>query len=135
MTSVVQHDGVQVAPPVADADLPEGWLRACLADGIVVDVQPGFACGVNNRAGDGVAQLRPMNVSKEGGIALADVKYVPRHEVGRDERWLRRGDVLFNNTNSPELVGKTACYDLPEPRAFSNHMTRLRCDPDALDPR
>jgi type I restriction enzyme S subunit len=119
----------------ADIDLPEGWALARLSDGLVIDVQPGFACGVNSRGGDGVAHLRPMNVSRDGQIALADVKYVPASEVTGEERLLRRGDVLFNNTNSPELVGKTAWYDLPESRAFSNHMTRVRCHPDALDSR
>jgi type I restriction enzyme S subunit len=75
-----------------------------------------------------------MNVSEEGRIDLGNLKFVPKAEADRDVRLLRCEDVLFNNTNSPELVGKTACYDLPEPRAFSNHMTRVRCHPEILDP-
>lgn len=36
-------------------------------------------------------------------------------------------DVLFNNTNSTELVGKSALFvDHDEPVTFSNHFTRLR---------
>ncbi|MDM7998639.1 MAG: restriction endonuclease subunit S, partial [Dehalococcoidia bacterium] len=114
--------------------LPEGWAPAQIGD-VIMDVQPGFACGVNNRGGHGVAHMRPMNVSEDGRIRLADIKYVPEEEVDGDRRRLRYGDVLFNNTNSPELVGKTAFYDLTESFAFSNHMTRLRCNPDAIDPR
>ena len=116
-------------------DLPEGWRWAKLGDGLVVDIQPGFACGTNNRSGEGVPHLRPMNVTPEGRISLADLKSVPKSEVYKDERWVRTGDILFNNTNSPELVGKTAYYDLPEPRAFSNHMTRLRTNSEHLDSR
>ena len=118
-----------------DTDLPEGWAVTKLKSGIVKSVQPGFACGVNNRRGEGIAHLRPMNVTTEGRVDLTNLKYVPESRVDRDKRWLTTGDVLFNNTDSPELVGKTAFYDLPEPKAFSNHMTRIRCNSDVLNPR
>jgi type I restriction enzyme S subunit len=40
---------------------------------------------------------------------------------------LQPGDVLFNNTNSTELVGKSALFaNHDEPVTFSNHFTRLR---------
>jgi type I restriction enzyme S subunit len=114
--------------------LPDGWTSAQLKDGLLIDVQPGFACGQNNRTGEGIAHLRPMNVNADGQIDLSIVKYVPETRADRDERLLRQSDVLFNNTNSPELVGKTSYYNLPEPRAFSNHMTRLRCNQSILAP-
>src|SRR5262245_9935444 len=87
-----------------DYDLPEGWTVAQLGEGIVMDVQTGFACGVNNRQGEGIGHLRPMNVNADGKIDLMDVKYVPESECNRDERLVRLGDVIFNNTNSTELV-------------------------------
>ncbi|MGE0785534.1 MAG: restriction endonuclease subunit S [Sandaracinaceae bacterium] len=114
-------------------DLPEGWVEAPLRRA-VVDIQTGFACGKHSRDSHGIAHLRPMNVSEDGRVSLGDVKYIERSQADRDARLLQAGDVLFNNTNSPELVGKTGLYELPEPRAFSNHMTRLRCDAEALDP-
>jgi len=116
------------------SEMPEGWASVRLGDGVVADMQPGFACGLNNREGQGIAQLRPMNVSEDGRIDLVNLKYIPESEAHRKERLIQEGDVVFNNTNSPELVGKTAYYDLPEPRAFSNHMTRIRCRLEALDP-
>jgi type I restriction enzyme, S subunit len=118
---------------MTDSDTPEGWTLVRLGDGIVLDVQPGFACGANNRTGDGIAHLRPMNVTTEGRISLSELKYVPETEVDRDERWIKAGEVLFNNTNSPELVGKTAIYTDPIRRAFSNHMTRIRCRDNAIN--
>jgi type I restriction enzyme, S subunit len=118
----------------AESDQPEGWVVARLGD-IVVDAHPGFACGVNNREKQGIGHLRPMNVNTDGQIALTDLKYVPESRCGREERLVRKGDVLFNNTNSTELVGKTAYYGYSESRAFSNHMTRLRCWPEIFDPR
>ncbi len=118
-----------------DPEFPQGWIAAKLGAGLVESVQPGFACGAHNRGGDGVAHLRPMNVSSDGKIELSDVKFVPVSEVNRNERWISEGDVLFNRTNSPELVGKTAYYDEIERRAFSNHMTRVRCREDILEPQ
>nr|WSY55713.1 restriction endonuclease subunit S [Streptomyces sp. NBC_00886] len=63
-----------------------------------------------------------MNVTRDGAIDVTDGRYVSEDSGRRIEK----GDVLFNNTNSPVLVGKTALYRGPEPAAFSNHMTRLR---------
>ena len=118
-----------------NGELPEGWAETTLGDGLVLDIQPGFACGGHNQSGDGVPHMRPMNVNEAGRLDLSVVKFVPASEMSRDERWVRKGEVLFNNTNSPELVGKTAYYHLPQPRAFSNHMTRVRCRKEYLDPR
>lgn len=107
--------------------LPKGWIEATLRD-LGVTAQSGFPSGKHNAEGKGVPHLRPMNIDRLGRIALDAVKYV---EDDRDRRLLP-GDVLFNNTNSPELIGKTAYFDRPGDFAFSNHMTRLRT-PDGVD--
>ena len=125
----------QPPTPANESDVPEGWALAALGDGLVLDVQSGFACGTHNRQGQGIGHLRPMNVSVEGEIDLSNLKFVPASEADREERLVRAGDVVFNNTNSAELVGKTAYYQLADPLAFSNHMTRLRCRLDAVEPR
>lgn len=108
-------------------ELPEGWIRATLGE-LDVEVQPGFASGKHNREGDGVAHLRPMNITRNGVIDLSDARYVNDDS----DRRVEYGDVLFNNTNSPALVGKTAWVNSLEPVAYSNHMTRLRA-PEGLD--
>jgi type I restriction enzyme S subunit len=43
------------------------------------------------------------------------------------------GDVLFNRTNSPELVGKTAIYRGERPAIYAGYLIRVRCRP-SLDP-
>jgi type I restriction enzyme S subunit len=43
------------------------------------------------------------------------------------------GDVLFNRTNSPELVGKTAMYRGKRPAIYAGYLIRVRCRP-SLDP-
>lgn len=104
-----------------NVELPPGWVRTTLGE-LGVEAQSGFASGRHNRDGRGVIHLRPMNVTRNGGLDLTDVRYVS-DENGRR---VVDGDVLFNNTNSPPLVGKTALVKTAEPLAFSNHMTRLR---------
>jgi type I restriction enzyme S subunit len=47
---------------------------------------------------------------------------------------LRPGDIVFNNTNSEELVGKTAYWNRQGHFALSNHMTIIRVlDLEALN--
>ena len=112
--------------PLAICDLPSGWL-VTYAHEVCDEVQSGFACGRHSDDNIGVAHLRPMNVSKDGKIDLDEVKFV-RADV--DKRRLTERDVLFNNTNSPELIGKTALVgSQAQGLAFSNHMTRVCFNP------
>ncbi len=108
---------------------PSGWTVGCVGD-VISEAQPGFASGGHNSDGRGIPHLRPMNVSVDGRVALDDVRYVD--PAGVDSRRLHRGDILFNNTNSPALVGKTALVHVDEDMAFSNHMTRLRVNERAI---
>jgi type I restriction enzyme S subunit len=63
-----------------------------------------------------------MNVTGSGEIDLSDLRFVAPEKPIR----VTTGDVLFNNTNSPSLVGKTALIVTDDEWAFSNHMTRIR---------
>ena len=46
---------------------------------------------------------------------------------------LTTGDVLFNRTNSPELVGKTAIYKGERPAIYAGYLIKVKCS-DALLP-
>ncbi len=46
---------------------------------------------------------------------------------------LRHNDVLFNRTNSPELVGKTAIYKGERPAIFAGYLIRINRRDDLLD--
>jgi|CXWL01.1.fsa_nt_gi type I restriction enzyme S subunit len=65
-----------------------------------------------------------MNIDREGRFDLTSVKFVEE----TPPRFLGRGDVLFNNTNSPELIGKTTAIRVDTKLAYSNHMTRIRLE-------
>ena len=46
---------------------------------------------------------------------------------------LKHNDVLFNRTNSPELVGKTAIYKSEMPAIFAGYLIRIRRNENLLD--
>ena len=117
--------------PIDLDHIPPNWIADYVGT-FATDVQSGFACGAHNTDSKDIAHLRPMNVSREGKIDLSEIKYI---SAEYEFRRLSSGDVLFNNTNSPELIGKTAFVNASgDGLAFSNHMTRLRFNA-AIDPR
>jgi len=113
-----------------DADvIPPGW-SLCSVRAFSGEPQTGFASGQHNREGRGVVHLRPMNIDPHGRVTLEGSKFVSGEEALR----VQHGDILFNNTNSPAWVGKSAAILNPQDWAFSNHMTRLR-PADGIDAR
>jgi restriction endonuclease S subunit len=123
-TGALTHTGARRM----SANLPTKWQSRPLAE-VVDDFQSGFASGKHNAQGRGIVHVRPMNVSRNGLLDFAELKFIETEEGHR----LCQGDVLFNNTNSPALVGKTAFVDTDRELAFSNHMTRLRVNRKSVD--
>jgi type I restriction enzyme S subunit len=112
---------------------PDGWQRVKL-DEVIVEAQLGFACG--ERDPNGVVQLRMNNVTNDGRLDWSSFIRVPANAETVAAFRLKNGDVLFNNTNSTDLVGKTALFEgHDEPVVFSNHFARIRTDVEKLDPR
>ncbi|HWP00740.1 MAG TPA: hypothetical protein VNL74_08970 [Methylococcus sp.] len=109
------------------------WPETALSD-VLVDATPGFACGED--LDDGVFQFRMNNITTEGQLDLTKRRRVPRDYRNIERFFVQPGDVLFNATNSPDLVGKTAFFPgLEEPAVFSNHFLRLRPRDGDLDGR
>ncbi len=132
MSEVVLHYGdVQIG--VA----PRGWGKVKV-DGNLVAVLGGFSCARTQTVSSGVPHLRPMNISTNGEVILtSDTQHVrPDFRPDLANYHLQPGDILFNNTNSVELVGKTAVVREPMAVAFSNHINRLRVrDVSRIEPR
>lgn len=74
---------------------------------------------------EGILQIRPTNLGPRGSFLFQKNIFVP-DEV-RHKR-LQKGDVIFNNTNSQELVGKSTYWDVDLEATYSNHITVLRVD-------
>lgn len=116
----------------SERPLPKGWRWARLGD-VIAEAQPGFASG--ERDPEGVIQLRMNNVDTRGHVLWDEFIRVPADQKAIAKYELKSGDVVFNNTNSVELVGKNALFrGHSEPVVFSNHFTRLRVVPDQLEP-
>lgn len=90
-----------------------------------IELQNGFPCGKWNDQGVGIPHIRPFNVTESGTIDLSSLKYI---EIDKDtsKYKLNLFDVVFNNTNSEELVGKTALWEKEGFFVISNHMTKIR---------
>ncbi|MFW0858877.1 MAG: restriction endonuclease subunit S [Dehalococcoidia bacterium] len=112
--------------------LPPGWRWVRLGE-VLEDALPGFACG--KRAGlEGYIQLRMNNISSNGQLNLSSLLRVPATQKQVEKYRLKPGDVIFNNTNSVELVGKTTLFSKENDLfLYSNHLTRLRPVSGVLD--
>lgn len=70
--------------------------------------------------------LRMNNITYDGQLDLSDLKRIniPDNEV--EKCVAQKGDVLFNRTNSKELVGKTCVFNLDEPMIIAGYIIRVR---------
>ena len=103
-------------------------------DDIADRIVTGFAAGKQDQAedlpeGKRVPHLRPFSVTSEGELSFDTKKYVPNENLKPDD-YCKKGEILFNNTNSPDLVGKTTVFDSDVLCATSNHMTRITVKED-----
>ena len=78
--------------------------------------------------------LRMMNI--EDGLCVEnDIKYVDLNAKDFEAYRLVRGDVLFNRTNSYELVGRTGVYELEGDHVFASYLVRIKTNPERLEPK
>jgi hypothetical protein len=100
-------------------------------DDVLDEARPGFACGAVDP--NGVVQVRMNNIF-DGSLVFDSIRRVPSSVADLTRFGVATGDVLFNATNSPELVGKSALFrGYPEPVVYSNHFLRLRPKQGALE--
>ena len=73
------------------------------------------------------------NITRHGELDLTDLKYMDLDAAHHEKHLVRYGDVLFNRTNSADLVGKSAIYRRHEPMAYAGYLIRLRVN-DTAEP-
>ena len=66
------------------------------------------------------------NITYGGELDLTDTKRIDIPDNELDKCTVRRGDVLFNRTNSKELVGKTCVYNRDEMMVLAGFVIRVR---------
>jgi type I restriction enzyme, S subunit len=81
-----------------------------------------------NEDGNGIPVLRMGNVTYEGDLDITDLKHVELSDKEMKKQLLENGDVLFNRTNSRELVGKTGMWNGRFPAVAASYFIRIRFD-------
>jgi type I restriction enzyme, S subunit len=77
--------------------------------------------------------LRMGNITYEGGWDFSSLKYMELDPKEERKYLVHNGEILFNRTNSKELVGKTAVYREPIPMAYAGYLIRCVVN-DEADP-
>lgn len=101
---------------------PKGWEKGKIAD-IIIRTQ----YGTSNKANDEKGQfkiLRMGNITYSGQFDFNEMKYIDLTEDEQKKYLVYKGEVLFNRTNSKELVGKTAVYKEEEPMAYAGYLVK-----------
>ena len=109
----------------------KGWDTGTIRD-LVMEVR----YGSSRKAADGNSgqfpYLRMNNITYGGELDLTDTKTIDIPDEEIDKCTVRRGDLLFNRTNSKELVGKTCVYNRDEMMVLAGFVVRVRLNDKAL---
>lgn len=82
----------------------------------------------------GSVPILRMNSLSDGGIATDDLQYVDLDQATLEQFKLNKGDLLFNRTNSYELVGKTGLFELDATFVFASYLIRVTLLLDKAEP-
>lgn len=109
----------------------KGWTTGTIRD-LVTEVR----YGSSRKSADGDSgkypYLRMNNITYGGELDLSDTKTIDVPEEELPKCTVRRGDVLFNRTNSKELVGKTCVYNRDEMMVLAGFVVRVRLNEQML---
>ena len=103
----------------------KGWVTKRLGD--VAKTQYGLSEPMNE-CGKGFKIFRLGEVQDGRLIDTGRMKCADISAEEFEQYKLRKGDVLFNRTNSFELVGKTGIFTLDGDYCFASYLVRLNLD-------
>ena len=103
--------------------MPADWEMVRLGE-----VLKSTTYGTNAQLGrEGEVPVLRMNNLQGGEVDLSEIRRADLSDKESSALNLVRGDILFNRTNSLDLVGKVAIVrDLPQPISFASYLVRLR---------
>ena len=102
----------------------------------IAEIQTSSLFGLSLKASltkkDGMIPMLRMTNIVNGEIDCSDLKYLPMKEVitekEPDKYLLKKGDFLINRTNSKELVGKAAVFNIDGDYTYASYIIRYRFD-------
>ena len=101
-------------------ELPDGWFWERLG---LMTLGVEYGTSAKSQPEGKVPVLRMGNM-QNGKIDWTDLVYSDNDEEIKQYS-LKKGDVLFNRTNSPELVGKTSIIETDEKAIFAGYLIRI----------
>ncbi|WP_418697732.1 restriction endonuclease subunit S [Bacteroides sp.] len=102
---------------------PKGWKKGQLGD-VCKSVNYGTSSPAN--CNGRYKYLRMGNITYGGELDFSDLKHIDVSEKDFEKYVVRKGDILFNRTNSKELVGKTAYFNIDEEMIIAGYIIRVR---------
>lgn len=111
--------------------MPESWNVAAIAD---VALKTQYGLSMRGQSEGRVPILR-MNCQVDGRVEFRDLQYVDPDDTTLSAFRLEDGDLLFNRTNSIELVGRTAIFEGTREAIFASYLVRLKVDATRCLPR
>jgi type I restriction enzyme S subunit len=109
--------------------LPADWLVVAVGD-VLTEAQYGLSMPMLAK---GDYPILRMAAIQGGQVLLSDLKYVNLSKPLAEQYLLRRGDVLFNRTNSFEHVGKVGIFRSDRSAVFASYLIRLQTKPETID--
>ena len=109
----------------------KGWPTGTIRE-LVTEVRYGSSRKAAEGGSGKYPYLRMNNITYSGELDLSDTKTIDIPEEELDKCTVRRGDLLFNRTNSKELVGKTCVYNRDELMVLAGFVVRVRLNEKAL---
>ncbi|PKH59958.1 restriction endonuclease [Halomonas sp. Choline-3u-9] len=104
--------------------------------GVIGDLLASANYGTSKKASQDEGQypvLRMNNITYTGEWDFRSIKFIDLDEKELLKHLVHNGQILFNRTNSKEMVGKTAVYRRKEPMAFAGYLVRGVVN-DSADP-
>ena len=108
---------------------PKGWEVVTIGE-VATEVRYGTSKPAIE--GGKYPYLRMNNLTLDGHLDLNDLKYIDISDDEIEKYVVRKGDILFNRTNSIDLVGKTALFDLSENMVIAGYIIRVRLNEKIL---
>jgi type I restriction enzyme S subunit len=110
----------------------KGWLVTAVGE-VIESADYGSSMKASED-GSGMPLIRMGNVDYSGRLDLTELKYVQLPDDQIAKYRLSEGDLLFNRTNSKDLVGKTSLWFGSTEAVAASYFIRVRVNRSVLNP-
>ena len=101
----------------------EGWEEKALGD-ICSDIR--YGTSTPSHENGEYKYLRMNNITNDGFLDVSHYKTISLPEKELEKCLVKRGDIIFNRTNSRELVGKSCVFTEDENMVIAGYLIRIR---------